>query len=64
MIKTLNSILKQDRERFKVPRSVQQAVPIEAVWGDGIFQVGRSKSIMPLPAGRTRRPCFYSTASF
>lgn len=43
MIKTLNSILKQDRERFKVPRSVQQAVPIEAVWGDGIFQVGRSK---------------------
>lgn len=43
MIKTLNSILKQDRERFKVPRSIQQAVPIEAVWGDGIFQVGRSK---------------------
>lgn len=31
MIKTLNSIFKQDREKFLVPKSVQQAIPIQTV---------------------------------
>ena len=29
MIKTLQQALKMDREKFKVPRSVQQAIPIQ-----------------------------------
>jgi hypothetical protein len=40
MIKTLNQAVKMDREKFQVPKSVQQAVPIKRIWQDGIFQVG------------------------
>ncbi len=43
MIKTLSNIFKQDKERFAIPRSVQQAIPIQAVWADGIFKIGRNK---------------------
>ena len=43
MIKTLNNIFKQDKERFVVPKSVQQAIPIQTVWENGIFKVGRNK---------------------
>ena len=39
LIKTLSQTLKQDKEKFKVPRSVQQAIPIRKIWPDGIFQV-------------------------
>lgn len=44
MINTLQRILKQDRECFKVPQSVQQAIPIRAIWPDGIFCVGNKYS--------------------
>ena len=40
MIKTLSQALRMDKERFKVPRSVQQAIPIQRIWPDGIFQQG------------------------
>ncbi|MGM9538341.1 MAG: VirB4-like conjugal transfer ATPase, CD1110 family [Candidatus Onthomonas sp.] len=47
MIKTLQSTLKQDREKYKVPKSVQDIIPIRRIWSDGIFQSGTkfSKSI-------------------
>ena len=44
LIKTLIQAKKMDRERFKIPRSVQQAVPIRRIWQDGIFQVGNKFS--------------------
>lgn len=44
MIKTLQRVLKQDKERFRVPRSVQQAIPIRTIWPDGIFAVGNKFS--------------------
>lgn len=40
MIKTLQNILRQDRERFCVPRSVQDIIPIKTIWNDGVFKVG------------------------
>ena len=40
MIKTLQNTLKQDREGFVLPRSVQDAIPIRRLWPDGIFQFG------------------------
>ena len=40
MIKTLQSTLKQDKMKMKVPKSVQDAIPIQRIWGDGIFQFG------------------------
>lgn len=47
MIKSLQNMLKQDKTRFEVPRSVQDVIPIRRLWPDGIFQVGNkfSKSI-------------------
>lgn len=40
MIKTLQKIMKQDKERFIVPKGVQHAIPIRTIWPDGIFLVG------------------------
>jgi len=43
LIKTLKNMFHQDREKFVVPKSVQEAIPITAVYEDGVFLVGRSK---------------------
>ena len=37
MIKTLSNVLKQDKEKFIVPRKVQDMIPVQARWPDGIF---------------------------
>ena len=44
MSKTLQTALKRDRERYKVPRSVQDAIPIRRIWPDGIFCFGSTYS--------------------
>ena len=44
MSKTLVTAKRQERVKFKVPRSVQDAIPIRRVWPDGIFQVGNQYS--------------------
>jgi type IV secretory pathway VirB4 component len=44
MIKTLKNLFKQDKERFVVPKTVQQAIPITAVYEDGIFICGKKFS--------------------
>ena len=40
-------MLRMDKEKYEVPRSVQDMIPIRRIWPDGIFQVGNkfSKSI-------------------
>ena len=42
-MKILKKIFKQDREKFKIPRSVQDVIPAKVLWEDGIFLVGRNK---------------------
>lgn len=44
MIKTLQNTLKQDKEIFTVPRSVQDIIPIRRIWPDGVFQFGSKYS--------------------
>ena len=44
LIKTLTQALKMDKEKFTVPKSVQQALPIKRIWPDGIFHVGNKYS--------------------
>ena len=39
-MKTLSRLFKQDRERFVVPKSAQDVIPIKTIWDDGIFMVG------------------------
>ena len=44
MIKSIKAILAQDKEKFKVPRKVQDLIPIKNIWPDGIFKVGNKFS--------------------
>lgn len=43
MIKTLKNSNHQEKEKFKIPKSVQQAVPIQIIYPDGIFCIGKNK---------------------
>jgi len=40
MLKTVKTILSQDREHYTIPRRVQDVIPISCIWEDGIFKVG------------------------
>ena len=42
-MKTLNRIFKQDKEKLKIPKSVQDIIPVDCIWEDGIFLVGNNK---------------------
>ena len=43
MIKTLNNTLKKDKEKYKVPKKVQDMIPITTIYPDGIFVSGKNK---------------------
>ena len=43
MIKTISNMLKQDKEKFVVPKGVQDVIPIKVIYDDGIFKVGKDK---------------------
>lgn len=43
MIKTLRKLNKQDKEKFFIPRTIQQAIPANRIWLDGIFLVGKDQ---------------------
>lgn len=40
MIRSIKTIMRQDREPYRVPRRVQDVIPIQCIWPDGIFRVG------------------------
>lgn len=40
MIKSLSKIKKQNKDRFKVPKSAQDIVEAEVIYKDGIFKIG------------------------
>ena len=44
MIKTLDKTLKQDREPYVIPKTVQHTIPIRRIWPDGIFLCGNKYS--------------------
>jgi hypothetical protein len=44
MMKSVKTIMRQDRERYAIPRRVQDVIPIQAIWRDGIFKVGNKFS--------------------
>lgn len=44
MIRTLQNILRQDRESFTLPQSAQDVIPIRRIWPDGVFQYGTKYS--------------------
>lgn len=44
MIKTLIAANRSEREAFRVPRSVQQSIPIHRIYKGGIWKVGNKYS--------------------
>ena len=44
MMRTLQRLFKQDKEKYKVPKRVQDIVPIKQIWNDGIFLSGNKFS--------------------
>ena len=44
MIKTLTAANRSEKTPFKIPRSVQQSIPIQMIYPDGIFHVGMKHS--------------------
>ena len=38
--KRVKQAFTHDKERYRVPRKVQDVIPIRRIWEDGIFQVG------------------------
>ena len=44
MIKSIRTIMRQDKERYRIPRRVQDVIPIGCIWPDGIFKTGNKFS--------------------
>ena len=60
MIKTLQTILRQDRERFIIPKEVQEIIPVNRIWSDGIFKSGNPATYTPKHSNfpTSTMPCF------
>ena len=43
ILRTITRVLREDKEGFKVPKKVQDIIPIERIYEDGIFKVGKNK---------------------
>lgn len=43
MIKTLKNLFKNDKEKFIIPKSVQDIIPVQSIYDDGVFKVGKDK---------------------
>lgn len=73
MLKKLKELLRRDPEQFRIPRSVQEVIPIRTVWKAVSSLWGRTgtaahgsslTSTMRWPVRRTRNPCCWGTAAF
>lgn len=44
MLKTVRTMTKQEKEKYRVPRKVQDLIPVRRIWKDGIFLCGNKFS--------------------
>ena len=42
-MRTIKNLFKEDKEKFIPPKNVQDTIPIQTIYKDGIFQVGKNK---------------------
>ena len=42
-MKTLKNLFKQEKEEFDIPKNIQEVLPVNKVWEDGIFLIGKNK---------------------
>ena len=46
MTRTIKTFLKQNKESYRIPRRVQDAIPIKRIWEDGLFLAGTRYSMV------------------
>ena len=44
MLKSIKKLLVQEKEAYRIPRKVQDLIPIDCIWKDGIFRSGNKYS--------------------
>ena len=44
MLKSIKKLLAQEKEKYRIPRKVQDLIPIDCIWKDGIFRTGNKYS--------------------
>ena len=44
MLKTVETLIKKEKEKYRVPRKVQDVIPVHRIWNDGIFKTGKRYS--------------------
>ena len=44
MLKTVETLIKKEKEKYRVPRKVQDVIPVQRIWNDGIFKTGKRYS--------------------
>ena len=42
-MKTIKRLKKLEKEGYHIPKRVQDVIPIQRIWDDGIFLVGKNK---------------------
>ena len=42
-MKTIRNLFKRDKEEFNIPKSIQDTIPVNRIWKDGIFLSGKDK---------------------
>ena len=45
MIRSYTKLLNQNKEKYKVPKSVQDTIPIDTIYEDGIFVIPKSFNV-------------------
>ncbi len=43
MIRSVKTIMQQEKEPYFIPKKVQDVIPIQRIWPDGIFMVGKDR---------------------
>ena len=44
MLKSIKKLLAQEKEKYRIPRKVQDLIPVDCIWKDGIFRSGNKYS--------------------
>ena len=44
MLKAIKMFLQDEKEKYRIPRKVQDLIPINCIWKDGIFRSGKKYS--------------------
>ena len=44
MLKSIKRLFAQEKEKYRIPRKVQDLIPIDCIWKDGIFRYGNRYS--------------------